>query len=197
MYRLLSDSASKRRGGFTILELLVVIGVTALLLALLLPAVQSVRSSSRRMSCQNKLRQMNLAWTNFCGQYRYGPVENFYHRDLAAFLELPTERPTTDAGRTATFVVCSQATSCPSDADVDAGRGNFNVAINHGIGTALGGRGVEGVTYGHGYRTVIPKEIIDGLSQTALWSERLVPFASSVRDDSPGQPTDAETSGHC
>jgi len=78
----------RRRQGFTFLELMMVVGIIAVLISLLLPAVQSAREQARRVQCTNNLLQMGIALANYASTHTVlppgvvndtGPIMNVPH----------------------------------------------------------------------------------------------------------------------
>ena len=85
-----------RQIGFTLVELLVVLGVISILMSLLLPAVQSVREAARSMNCRNHLRQWTIAALAYESAFEYLPGPWFnappdqpsYKKDRGLFVQM-------------------------------------------------------------------------------------------------------------
>jgi prepilin-type N-terminal cleavage/methylation domain-containing protein/prepilin-type processing-associated H-X9-DG protein len=76
------------RRAFSLVELLVVIAIISVLVSLILPAVQAAREASRRASCQNNLRQLNVACQNYESQQQRLPSSGMQSKSYAELIQL-------------------------------------------------------------------------------------------------------------
>ena len=178
----------RRRSGFTLIELLVVIAIIAILIALLVPAVQKVREAAARVQCQNNLKQIGVALHNYHGVYKALPLGNqkpngfSVHSRLLPYIEQgplyqQIDFTKTAAANTGPMAMVVPIFACPSDPQsmVPAGWSGNNYVANYGD-TIIWGQNASVANGVFWHDSTLQgcrfADITDGTSNTAAFSER-------------------------
>jgi prepilin-type N-terminal cleavage/methylation domain-containing protein/prepilin-type processing-associated H-X9-DG protein len=167
--------------GFTLIEALVAIGIIAVLISVLLPAVQSARESARGTQCQSNLRQLGIAIHAYHSDFGMFPLGSCtrksahvailpYIDQQALFSRVPDKPDGFEINAIAQNLIPVYA--CPSDpwgTNPPQGIYGTNYGLNYGTGMQ---------TYGYNgmfsYDRISSRDATDGLSQTVAMAEILV-----------------------
>ena len=160
------------RAGFTITELLVTMGVIAVLSGILLPAVQQAREAARRTQCKNNLKQLGIALHNH--QSADGFFPGFGNGSGWIYKILPhieQEQPTVSStGKVTGGPENLTLFACPSDPFASGNR--RGAAYSYYISNGHGDNFRDGFYMSDQLKPVRPQDITDGLSNTVALAER-------------------------
>ena len=167
----MNDSRMQRRTtAFTLIELLVVIAIIAILIGLLLPAVQKVRAAGARLQCQNNLKQIALAALDYENAYGVLPpgISNY---DLQEYQQWFGSQPTMCGAQTFILPFIEQGNLAAEFTGQD--RNFFNLAPQPSPANVWWGYGfANGQGYWNHIKTYLcPSDVADTITpQSGMWA---------------------------
>jgi len=153
------QKGSRRRWGFTLLELLVVIAIIAVLAALLLPALSAAKENAKRTICQNNQRQLALAWQIYADDHNGLMALNDWVFRSADVAESPTNswvignasldanQATITSGTIYPYVKNIKVYRCPANRSLVLGTGT-PILRTYSLSCFMGGQQVDVDDYG-------------------------------------------------
>ncbi|MEW4489964.1 DUF1559 domain-containing protein [Thalassoglobus sp. JC818] len=176
-----------QRAGVSLVEVLVVIAILGILMAIILPAVQNVRETSRKSSCQNRMRQLGLAFANVESAHRAFPTNRDVYKQILPHLGHQANYDFLINNSRVSSPEVVQEFSCPSDTMPIIAEFGQLASYRLNEGTKFGEQSGQHKHY-NGFQkfnsynlldqsfvslNTPASAITDGLSQTAALSERL------------------------